>query len=104
MSLTIASLDVGGTGVTTSTGSGNNVLSTSPTLVTPALGTPSALVLTNATGLPSSALPTGSVLQVINSIYTTQTTTSSTSFIGTLQSIYVLYKCWYLCNFKRCII
>ena len=42
----------GGTGVTTSTGSGNVVLSTSPTLVTPALGTPSALVLTNATGLP----------------------------------------------------
>lgn len=32
----------GGTGVTTSTGSGNNVLSTSPTLVTPALGTPSS--------------------------------------------------------------
>jgi hypothetical protein len=42
----------GGTGVTTSTGSGNNVLSTSPTLVTPALGTPSSAVLTNATGLP----------------------------------------------------
>ncbi len=40
----------GGTGVTTSTGSGNVVLSTSPTLVTPALGTPSALVGTNITG------------------------------------------------------
>ena len=40
----------GGTGVTTSTGSGNTVLSTSPTLVTPALGTPSALVGTNITG------------------------------------------------------
>jgi hypothetical protein len=40
----------GGTGVTSSTGSGSNVLSTSPTLVTPALGTPSAVVLTNATG------------------------------------------------------
>ena len=34
------------------TGTGDNVLATSPTLVTPALGTPSALVLTNATGLP----------------------------------------------------
>ena len=44
----------GGTGVSTSTGSGNNVLSNSPTLVTPALGTPSAAVLTNATGLPIS--------------------------------------------------
>jgi hypothetical protein len=32
----------GGTGVTTSTGSGANVLSTSPTLVTPVLGTPSS--------------------------------------------------------------
>jgi len=44
----------GGTGVGTSTGSGSNVLATSPTLVTPALGTPSAAVLTNATGLPIS--------------------------------------------------
>lgn len=34
------------------TGTGNFVKSTSPTLVTPALGTPSAVVLTNATGLP----------------------------------------------------
>lgn len=47
----------GGTGVTTSTGSGSVVLSTSPTinsptLVTPALGTPASGVLTNATGLP----------------------------------------------------
>ena len=42
----------GGTGVGTSTGSGNNVLSTSPTLVTPILGTPTSATLTNATGLP----------------------------------------------------
>jgi hypothetical protein len=42
----------GGSGVTTSTGSGNNVLSTSPTLVTPALGTPASGVMTNVTGLP----------------------------------------------------
>ena len=38
------------------TGSGNNVLATSPTLVTPNLGVPSAIDLTNATNLPSSAL------------------------------------------------
>jgi hypothetical protein len=44
----------GGTGTTTSTGSGSVVLSTSPTLVTPALGTPSSATLTNATGLPIS--------------------------------------------------
>jgi hypothetical protein len=42
----------GGTGVTSATGTGNLVLSASPTLTTPALGTPSAVVLTNATGLP----------------------------------------------------
>ena len=40
----------GGTGVTTSTGTGSVVLSSSPTLVTPALGTPSSLVGTNITG------------------------------------------------------
>lgn len=36
------------------TGTGALVFATSPTLVTPALGTPSAAVLTNATGLPVS--------------------------------------------------
>jgi hypothetical protein len=39
----------GGSGVTTSTGSGNNVLSTSPTLVTPVLGTPSSGTLSSCT-------------------------------------------------------
>jgi hypothetical protein len=39
----------GGTGVGTSTGSGNNVLSTSPTLVTPVLGTPTSGTLSNCT-------------------------------------------------------
>ena len=34
------------------TGTGNNVLATSPTLVTPILGTPTSVTLTNATGLP----------------------------------------------------
>jgi hypothetical protein len=51
----------GGTGVTTSTGTGNVVLSTSPTLVTPALGTPSSATLTNATGLPIDAGTTGTL-------------------------------------------
>lgn len=41
---------------TSTTGSGNFVRATSPTLVTPALGTPSALVLSNASGLPLSGL------------------------------------------------
>ena len=78
----------------TNTGTGNNVLATSPTLVTPALGTPSALVLTNATGLPAAqltgtqtlpkgTLPTGSVLQVINTTYATATSTASSSLVDT---------------------
>jgi hypothetical protein len=40
----------GGTGVGTSTGSGNNVLSTSPTLVTPVLGAAAATSVTVAAG------------------------------------------------------
>jgi len=45
--------DNGGTvGELVNTGTGNNVLATSPTLVTPILGTPTSVTLTNATGLP----------------------------------------------------
>jgi len=52
---------LGGTGSSTSTGSGSVVLATSPTLVTPNLGTPSAATLTNATGLPIVAGTTGTL-------------------------------------------
>jgi hypothetical protein len=51
----------GGTGVTSKTGTTNVVLSNSPTLVTPALGTPSALVLTNATALPAAQVAQGTM-------------------------------------------
>ena len=43
------------------TGTGDVVMSTSPTLVTPALGTPSSGVLTNCTGLPQTGLATNVV-------------------------------------------
>jgi len=71
----------GGTGVTTSTGSGANVLGTSPTLVTPALGTPASGVLTNCTGVAKAALPAGCVLQVVSATKTDTFSTASASYI-----------------------
>jgi hypothetical protein len=43
------------------TGTGNMVLSTSPTFTTPVLGTPSSVTLTNATGLPLTTGVTGTL-------------------------------------------
>ena len=51
----------GGTGVTASTGTVAVVLSTSPTLVTPILGTPQSVTLTNGTGLPLTTGVTGTL-------------------------------------------
>lgn len=51
----------GGTGVTSSTGTNSVVLSTSPQLITPLLGTPTSVTLTNATGLPLTTGVTGTL-------------------------------------------
>lgn len=61
------------------TGTGNVVYSTSPTLVTPALGTPSAIVLTNATGLPESAITQYTKTHYGTSFNTTNTIGASTT-------------------------
>lgn len=82
----------GGTGVTTSTGTGDNVLSTNPVLTTPNLGTPSAVTLTNASGLPltsgvSGVLPTangGTNLSSFTSGGAVYATSTSALTTGTL--------------------
>jgi len=51
----------GGTGVTTSTGTGAGVHQVSPTLLTPALGTPTSGILTSCIGLPLASGVTGTL-------------------------------------------
>lgn len=77
----------GGTGVTTSTGTGNVVLSTSPTLVTPALGTPSALVGTNITGTAAGLSIGGNAANVTGTVAVANGGTGTTTIAGILTAL-----------------
>lgn len=70
------------------TGSGSPVLATSPTLVTPSLGTPSAINLGNATNLPAGAMPalTGDCTTTAGTVATNCTKTGGTAF-GALATV-----------------
>jgi len=76
----------GGTGVTTSTGTGSNVLSTSPTLVTPLLGTPTSGNLANCTFPTLNQDTTGSSASCTGNAATATTAGSATTFTSTSQN------------------
>lgn len=76
---------------TGATGTGKFVFDTSPTLITPALGTPSSGALTNCTSIPAgqltgtvakARLPTGTILQVVSTTVNTTTNTTGTTFVA----------------------
>ena len=75
--------------VTDETGTGNLVFATSPTLVTPNLGTPTSLTLTSATGLPLTTGVTGTLPIANGGTNSTATATAGGVAYGTGTAIAV---------------
>ena len=70
------------TGTDTLVGKATTDTLTNKTLVAPALGTPASGVLTNCTGVVASALPAGSVIQVVQASTATLVTTTSSAGVA----------------------
>jgi hypothetical protein len=75
----------GGTGVTTSTGTGSVVLSTSPTLVTPLLGTPTSGNLANCTFPTLNQNTTGTAANVTGTVAVANGGSGATTLTGVLK-------------------
>jgi hypothetical protein len=73
--------------MTDETGTGSLVFATSPTLVTPNLGTPSSLTLSNATGLPLATGVTGTLQAAQEPAHTGDVTNAAGSLTITLATV-----------------
>jgi hypothetical protein len=72
----------------TNTGSGDNVLATSPTLVTPNLGTPASGTMTNVTGLPIDGGTTGTLPVARGGTGTTTSTGTGSTVLSTSPTLF----------------